>query len=267
MTLSRQNQQSSPRVRTTKKTKKKESRICGLGTEFDEVLKQCVVEGRARQEIPKKCNDDDAFCFCDAYGYGSRGPKLNPHPSCQMYVSCFETSEGSMEAEIMTCEPGFAYDTVAQICFFKESVDCEDRDYDDLGTAVPSKCLSEINADDPVCGCGTYTWNSATLVPNECYGDADIEFTCDAEGVVTNELEIGIGDGVRPGRAPEDGYLDAPWLLSESNPDAEYPYKFPLNQTALIMVSHFIALSYLGCFSKIQRSKTTMIPLFLCHFS
>ena len=55
-----------------------------------------------------------------------------------------------MEAEIMTCEPGFAYDTVAQICFFKESVDCEDRDYDDLGTAVPSKCLSEINADDPV---------------------------------------------------------------------------------------------------------------------
>jgi len=73
-----------------------------------------------------------------------------------------------------------------------------------------------------------------------------VDFTCSKQNIVRNDLEIGIGDGIRPGRAPDDftetaantgvGYLDAPWLESEDNPDGEYPYKFPLNQTAVIMI-------------------------------
>ncbi len=255
--VSRVTKEKKEKKRSKKKSSKKtksETKIetfCGVGTEYDEVLQQCVIQGRAFQPIPMNCEEDDALCYCDSYGYGSRGPKLGPHVSCQKYVSCYEKAEGNsslIDAQIMTCEPGYAYDVVAQVCFFKESVDCQDRygSMEDLGVAVPSQCLSVLTPDDPVCGCGTYIWNSATLVPDECYGKADIEFTCDAESVVRNDLEIGIGDGIRPGRAPDDftetaantglGYLDAPWLQSESNPDAEYPYKFPLNQTALIMV-------------------------------
>jgi Isochorismatase family len=89
-------------------------------------------------------------------------------------------------------------------------------------------------------------WNSATLVPEKCYGAQDIEFTCRKDKVKKSELEISIGDGVRPGRAPDNfnetaantglGYHDAPWLVSESNPDGEYPFKFPLDKTALIMI-------------------------------
>mmetsp|Transcript_19055 Transcript_19055/g.28447 ORF Transcript_19055/g.28447 Transcript_19055/m.28447 type:complete len:504 (-) Transcript_19055:214-1725(-) len=227
------------------------STICGQGTEYDQNLKQCVVKGFASDLIPDYCDDNDAKCFCQFYGYGTQGPKLSPHPSCQKYVSCFSNIDESAEEEsIMQCEPGYAYDTITQVCFFKESVNCKDRKAEDLGTAVPSVCLSDINPEDPVCGCGTYIWNSATLVPDECYGNADVAFQCNTESIINNDLEIGIGDGVRPGRAlPEEiaftaapdttdgnGYLDAPWLKSESNPNAEYPYKFPLNKTALVMI-------------------------------
>ena len=224
------------------------SAFCGAGTEYDSIFEKCVAEGlvSSHAPIPDDCDESDAQCFCDTFGYGVRGPKLSPHPSCQKYVSCFEPSAGDLQAVIMQCEPGYAFDVLAQVCFFKESVDCMDRDSENLGTASPSQCLSDINPDDPICGCETYLWNSATLVPNECYGDVDVEFTCSADKITNNDLEIGIGDGVRPGRAPDDftetaqntgsGYLDAPWLLSDENPDAEYPYKFPLNQTALIMI-------------------------------
>ena len=54
-------------------------------------------------------------------------------------------------------------------------VDCFCRDSDNLGEAVPSQ-FSELNPDDQICGCETYIWNSATLVPNECYGPADVDF-------------------------------------------------------------------------------------------
>ena len=116
------------------------------------------------------------------------------------------------------------------------------------GEAVPSQCLSELNPDEPICGCDTYMWNSATLVliPNECYGPVHVDFQCSKDEIANNNLEIGIGDGIRPGRAPPDfeetaqntgpGYFDAPWLESESNPDGEYPYKFPLDKTALVMI-------------------------------
>lgn len=218
---------------------------CGLGTEFDDTVEQCVVLGQAKSKIPSHCAQDDAACFCNHYGYGVRGPKLSPHPSCQKYVSCLANASAPAQS-IMHCDPGYAYDEVAQVCFFKESVDCGGRDAADLGVAAPSRCLADINPDDPICGCGTYIWNSATLVPDACYGGADVPFTCSADAAVRNELEIGIGDGIRPGRAPEDftetaantgpGYLDAPFLQSASNPDGEYPFKFPLNQTALIMI-------------------------------
>jgi len=100
-----------------------------------------------------------------------------------------------------------------------------------LYEVVPSQFLSELNPDDPICGCETYIWNSAQ---------------CSTDEFSNNYLEIGIGDGIRPGRAPPDfedspqntgpGYLDAPWLESESNPDGEDPYKFPLDKTALVVV-------------------------------
>ena len=226
--------------------------LCGAGTEFDEVLKQCVAQGLSvgmDTAVNSKCADvveGGADCYCDSYGYGTRGPKFVPHSSCQKYVSCFEDADGSLEATIMKCEPGYSYDIVAQVCYFKGDVDCFSRDSDNLGEAVPSQCLSDINPDDPICGCETYIWNSATLVPNECYGPADVDFQCSKDEITNNYLEIGIGDGIRPGRAPPDfeetakntgpGYLDAPWLESESNPDGEYPYKFPLDKTALVMI-------------------------------
>lgn len=225
---------------------------CGPGTEFDYTNNHCVVEGFAKVVIPTNCTDSDAACFCDEYGYGTRGPKLRPHPSCQRYLSCYNDTDPASPAEatIMQCEPGYVFDPVTEVCFFKDSVDCTGRRTDNLGEAVPSLCLAEINPDDPICGCGTYLWNSVTLVPDECYGAADIEFQCTEENVVNNDLVIGVGDGVRPGRAYPDeialtaapdttdggGYLDAPWLESESNPDAEYPFRFPLNQTALVMI-------------------------------
>jgi len=223
----------------SQKTKKEvDSAICGMGTELDLILQQCVPEGRATTPIPEDCDYEDAECFCDAYGFGTRGPKLGPHPICQKYVSCGE------EATIMQCDPGYVYDVTAQICFYKESVDCSDREAIDIGDALPSKCLSELNPDDPICGCETYLWNSVTLVPEECYESE--AFQCTKDAVVRNDLEIGIGDGIRPGRAPSDytetaantgpDYLDAPWLESDSNPDGEYPYLFPLDKTAVIMI-------------------------------
>ena len=233
------------------KTPKAHRNTCGLGTEYDYVLKQCVVQGRAKVIIPSDCNEDDAECFCEFYGYGIRGPKLSPHHSCQKYVSCHKNDgmPSVEEAVIMQCEPGFAYDVVAQVCFFKESVDCDDREAADLGDTLPSQCLSDINPDDPICGCGTYVWNSATLVPDECYGDADVSFQCTKDNVLNNNLAIGIGDGIRPGRAVSEavtgsgspygnstGYLDAPWLESDTNPNGEYPYSFPLDKTALVMI-------------------------------
>lgn len=230
---------------STKKAKKArpKNNICGSGTEFDQVLKQCVVKGFAYVPLPK-CLPDNAKCFCDAYGYGTRGPTLGPHPDCNKYVSCDGLGK---VARVMQCEPGFAYDEVAQVCFFKESVDCWRRNAKDIGKAIESKCLSEITPGDPICGCDTYIWNSATLVPDKCYGSDDVEFICSKPAVLKKNLEIGIGDGVRPGRAPDDfeeaalntglGYHDAPWLVNAvSNPDGEYPYKFDLDKTALIMI-------------------------------
>jgi nicotinamidase-related amidase len=224
--------------------------LCGSGTEYDEFSGNCVIAGLSIDmdtSTFRKCNDDDAGCYCKAYSYGTRGPKLVPHSSCQKYVSCHDDPiEGTREEIIMQCEPGYAYDVVAQVCYFKGDVDCESRDTSDMGEAIPSQCLSELNPDDPVCGCETYLWNSATLVPEKCYGADDIDFQCGKDLIKSNELEIGIGDGIRPGRAPDDfnetaantgaGYNDAPWLVSESNPDGEYPFKFPLNQTALVMI-------------------------------
>lgn len=223
--------------------------FCGTGTEYDEFMGQCVIEGLSigmDNSVFSKCADDDASCYCNSYSYGTRGPKLVPHSSCQKYVSCYEAAAGSREATVMQCEPGYAYDVVAQVCYFKDDVDCDSRDAADMGEAVPSQCLSELNPSDPICGCETSLWNSATLVPAECYGAADVDFQCSKDQIKNNELEIGIGDGVRPGRAPDNfnetaanagsGYHDAPWLVSESNPDGEYPYKFPLNQTALVMI-------------------------------
>lgn len=225
------------------------AKYCGSGTEFDVFTGQCVAEGLSlgiNSENFIECHDDDAKCYCDSSGYGNRGPKLLPHSSCQKYVSCYEAKDGSIEATVMQCEPGYTYDVIAQVCYFKGDVDCFSRESSDMGEATPSKCLSELNPSDPICGCETYLWNSATLVPESCYGSEDVDFQCSKDQISTNELEIGIGDGIRPGRAPDDftettantgfGYHDAPWLVSDSNPDGEYPYRFPIDSTALIMI-------------------------------
>lgn len=200
------------------------SKYCGIDTEFDQVRQQCVQKGFAYVPIPK-CKWSDASCFCDTYGYAERGPKLGAHPNCRKYASCYKNSTtGTLQALILECEPGFAYDEIAQVCFFKESVDCSRRVSSYLGSATPSKCLSELTPEDPICGCVNYVWNSATPVPDHCYASGDADFQCTKDSIVQNMLEIGIGDGIRPGRAPPDftetekntgpGYLDAPWLAS-----------------------------------------------------
>ena len=136
------------------------ARMCGLGTEFDEILEQCVIQGLSigmDTAVSSKCAaiEGGAECYCDSYGYGTRGPKLVPHSSCQKYVSCFEAADGSHEGKIMQCEPGYAYDVVAQVCYFKGDVDCFSRDSDNLSEVVPSQCLSGLNPDEPICGCET----------------------------------------------------------------------------------------------------------------
>jgi len=229
------------------KKDKNPSNMCGPGTEYDTFTEQCIIEGLSLgmdTSLFEDCDDIDASCYCEE-SYGSRGPKLVPHESCNKYVSC-DGRGGNEKAVIVQCEPGFAYDVEAQICYYKGDVNCLGRKKKDLGEAVPSQCLSELNPSDPICGCETYVWNSVTLVPDSCYGSADVDFQCSKDAVTTNDLEIGIGDGIRPGRAPDDftetaantglGYHDAPWLVSDSNPDGEYPYKFPLDKTALIMI-------------------------------
>lgn len=174
--------------------------MCGPGTEYDAFSEQCVIEGLSLgmdTSLFQDCNDDDASCYCESSGYGSRGPKLVPHKSCNKYVACDGRGENET-ATVMQCEPGFAYDVVAQICYFKGDVDCLGREEKDMGEALPSKCLSELNPNDPICGCETYLWNSVTLVPDSCYGSADVDFQCSKDAVITNDLEIGIGDGIRP---------------------------------------------------------------------
>ena len=244
------NRNKSGKKKNNKSPKSGVTSFCGSGTEFDEFTGQCVVEGRTiamDTSTFRKCADDDASCYCTSYSYGIRGPKLVPHSFCQKYVSCYDPADGSREATVMQCEPGYAYDVVAQVCYFKGDVNCDSRDTTGgMGKAVLSQCLSELNPSDPICGCETYLWNSVTLVPEECYGAADADFQCSKAQIKNNELKIGIGDGIRPGRAPDSfnetaintglGYNDAPWLVSESNPDGEYPFKFPLNQTALVMI-------------------------------
>jgi Chitin binding Peritrophin-A domain len=84
-------------------------------------MKQCVVEGLVLDmdiTVFAKCADDDAKCYCEIMGYGSRGPKLVPHASCQKYVSCFSAFD-SLDAAVMECEPGYAYDVANQVCYFK----------------------------------------------------------------------------------------------------------------------------------------------------
>ena len=143
----------------------------------------------------------------------------------------------------MSCESGYAYDAVGQVCFFKESVDCAGREESNVGDIDKehAMCLSDFKEADPICGCSTYTWNTITYVPERCYVSNDVEFLCKKDQVVRNNLEIGIGDGIRPGTSTYQTYSganfrDAPWLLSDDNPNGEYPYKFPLNSTAVIMI-------------------------------
>ena len=55
------------------------------GTEFDEILKHCVVQGLSvgmETSVNSECIaiEGGTDCYCDAYGYGTRGPHLFPIP-------------------------------------------------------------------------------------------------------------------------------------------------------------------------------------------
>jgi len=81
--------------------------MCGAGTEFDEILKAVCRRGMdTSTSVNKKCaSKGGADCYCDSYGYGTRGTTRVAHSSCQKYVPCFEGVDGSHIAAIMQCEP------------------------------------------------------------------------------------------------------------------------------------------------------------------